>query len=68
VAETRREYWMRVYTGMAMQSLIGESNFDTETLKNLETLANRAVTISKAVLDELEVRHTEWIQANSLRK
>ena len=53
MTETGRHYWMRVYAGMAMQALVGKGSFDETGLQRVDSLANRAVSISKAILDEL---------------
>ena len=64
MTETGRDYWMRVYAGMAMQALVGKGSFDETGLQRVDSLANRAVSISKAILDELEARQKEWIHHN----
>jgi len=48
-----------------MQALIGKDQFRPERPDlDYATPANRAVSIGKAVLDDLEARRAEWIGPN----
>lgn len=65
MTETGRDYWMRVYAGQAMQALIGQGEFDGNKRGHIQSTAERAVTIARSVLDELESARADWIRPNA---